>query len=96
MAEDDEKKGRLFGRREEPSGTAGLERTSGTSSTSTGVHERTGVAPAMPDTGNLHYGNANRNVQRPPPILELGSNTGVKGINTTSSHKQRRTEHVKK
>ena len=35
------------------SGPTGLERTVGTTSTSTGNVERIGVAPAMPDTGNL-------------------------------------------
>lgn len=35
------------------SGNAGLERTVGTTSTSTGNVERIGVAPAMPDTGSL-------------------------------------------
>jgi hypothetical protein len=41
--------------RGEVSGTAGLERTSGTTSTSTGTVERIGVAPAMPDTGSLDH-----------------------------------------
>ncbi|CAF1689466.1 unnamed protein product, partial [Adineta ricciae] len=36
----------------EVSGNAGLERTVGTSDTSTGKFERIGVAPAMPDTGS--------------------------------------------
>ena len=35
---------------EQPSGNEGLEKTSGTTSTSTGNVERIGVAPAMPDT----------------------------------------------
>jgi hypothetical protein len=41
--------------REEVSGTSGLERTSGTTSTSTGTVERIGVAPAMSDTGSLDH-----------------------------------------
>jgi len=41
--------------REELSGTAGLERTVGTTLTSTGTAERIGVAPAMPDTGSLDH-----------------------------------------
>lgn len=39
---------------EQPSGNEGLEKTSGTTSTSTGNVERIGVAPAMPHTGNIH------------------------------------------
>ena len=69
MSESEERKRIVFARRDEASGTAGLERTSGTTSTSTGAFERTGVAPAMPDTGNLLYGFAKRMDQRLGSIL---------------------------
>lgn len=69
MSESEERKRTVFSRGEEASGTAGLERTSGTTSTSTGAYERTGAAPAMPDTGNLHYGFAKRMDQRLGSIL---------------------------
>jgi hypothetical protein len=52
MSENDSKKGTSAESREEVSGTAGLERTT---ATSTGPVERTDVAPAMPDTGNLNH-----------------------------------------
>lgn len=69
MSESEERKKLVFSRPEEESGTAGLERTSGTTSTSTGRYERIGAAPAMPDTGNLHYGFAKRMDQRLGLIL---------------------------
>jgi hypothetical protein len=51
MSENDGKKGTSTEPREEVSGTAGLERTVGTTPTSTGTVERTGVALPIPDTG---------------------------------------------
>jgi hypothetical protein len=54
MSENDGKKDISAEPREEVSGTAGLERTVGTTSASTETVERIGVAPAMPDTGSLH------------------------------------------
>jgi hypothetical protein len=51
---------------EEESGTAGLERTSGTTSTSTGKVERTGVAPAMPDTGSIDHAHSTTNSTKIP------------------------------
>ena len=49
----EEKQERSRETRNDLSGTAGVERTVGTTSTSTGFVERIRVAPAMPDTGNL-------------------------------------------
>ena len=49
----EEKQERPRETRDDFSGTAGVERTVGTTSTSTGRVERIGVAPAMPDTGSL-------------------------------------------
>lgn len=90
MSDNDTKKGTSAEPREEVSGTAGLERTSGTTSTSTGTVERTGVAPAMPDTGNLHSGGGD---QRLGPTAGLGTNTGTGGLNTITSNQQSN-EHI--
>lgn len=86
MSENDTKKGTSAEPREEVSGTAGLERTSGTTSTSTGTAERTGVAPAMPDTGNLHTGGGGD--EHVGPTSGLGTNTGAGGLNTITSNQQ--------
>ena len=93
MTEHDGKKGTSAELREEVSGTAGLERTSGTTSTSTGVHERIGVAPAMPDTGDLHP-HTGAGDERLGPTSGLGSNTGAGGLSTISSNDQNNQQHL--
>ncbi|UJR34905.1 hypothetical protein I4U23_027683 [Adineta vaga] len=64
MSQNDEKKNVSTELQEEVSGTAGLERTVGTSIVSTGNFERIGVAPAMPDTGNLDHAHTDGNNQQ--------------------------------
>ena len=88
MSENEGKKGTSAEPREEVSGTAGLERTSGTTSTSTGTVERTGAVPAMPDTGNLDHAHTGGGDQRLGPTSGLGTNTGAGGLNTISSDQQ--------
>jgi len=85
MSEKDGKKGTSAEPREEVSGTAGLERTVGTTSTSTGTAERTGVTPLMPDTGNIYTSGGD---QRLGPTAGLGTNTGAGGLNIISSNQQ--------
>jgi hypothetical protein len=86
MSENDGKKGTSAEPREEVSGTAGLERTVGTTATSTGTVERTGVAPAMPDTGNLDHAHTDGGDQRLGTTAGLGTNTGAGGLNTIPSN----------
>lgn len=93
MSKSDGKKGTSAEPREEVSGTAGLERTSGTTSTSTGVHERIGVAPAMPDTGDLHPHTGGGD-ERLGPTSGLGTNTGAGGLNTIPSNEPNNQQHL--
>ena len=86
MSENDGKKGTSAEPREEVSGTDGLEKTSGTTSTSTGTNERIGVAPAMPDTGSLDHAHTDQGDQRLVTTSGLGTNTGAGGLNTISSN----------
>lgn len=85
MSESNGKKGTSAEPRDEVSGTAGLERTSGTTSTSTGVHERIRVAPAMPDTGDLHP-HTGGGAERLRP--------GAEGSNTISSNESNNPQHL--
>jgi len=84
MSENDGKKGTSAEPREEVSGTAGLERTVGTTPTSTGTVERTGVALPIPDTGNIHHSHSGGGDQCLSPTAGLGTNTGAGGLNTIS------------
>ncbi|CAF1187447.1 unnamed protein product [Adineta steineri] len=85
MSEHDGKKGTSAEPREEVSGTAGLERTVGTTATSTGTYERIGVAPAMPDTGSLAHSHVGGGEERLGPTSGLGTNTGAGGLTTITS-----------
>ena len=99
MSENDSKKGTSAEPREEVSGTVGLERTVGTTATSTGNNERIGVAPGMPDTGNIDHAHTDREDQRLGPTSGLGTNTGAGGLNTITSNQgtnEHLTDHLKK
>ncbi|CAF1103754.1 unnamed protein product [Rotaria sordida] len=88
MSKNDGKKGTLGDPREDISGTAGLERTVGTTSTSTGTPERTGVTTGMSDTGNLDHSNTSQTDHQHFQVTsDLANYSGAAGSTTIPSNK---------
>ncbi|CAF1214670.1 unnamed protein product [Rotaria sp. Silwood1] len=77
MSENNVKKERSAEFDEDISGTAGLERTVGTTATSTGIAERTGVTVVMPDTGSLDHSHTSQDNQHLQVTSGLSNNTGT-------------------
>ncbi|CAF2975403.1 unnamed protein product [Rotaria sp. Silwood2] len=80
------KKGTSVEPNEDVSGTASLERTVGTTSTSTGIVERTGVTAAMPDTGSLDHSHTSQDNQHFQITSGLPTNTGAGDLTTVPSN----------